>query len=168
MSFLSRLSNALKHPETPLKNAPNSKGDFIGMLKHPEAALAQPLDQSNIFHPQMQFDDNGNFVHRTGTPQAPNYTNNYQNPMMNRVAPTPQMQMPMQQQPAFNPQQQAAMNTMRFGGNRPQQQYTPPQMMQPPIMPSQMPQNMNMAQNPNQMASPAMSGAPWNVQRRFT
>jgi hypothetical protein len=104
----------------------------------------------------------------TASIPSQSFTNNYQNPMLNRVAPTPQMQMPMQQQPAFNPQQQAAMNTMRFGGNRPQQQYTPPQMipMQPPIMPSQMQGGSIVPQINN--GGPAMSGAPWNIQRRFT
>jgi hypothetical protein len=74
----------------------------------------------------------------------------------------PQMTMPIQQQPAFNPQQQAAMNTMRFGGNRPRQQYNPPQMMpmQPPQGGSTVPQINNGSPMP-------MSGAPWNIQRRF-
>ena len=143
MSFLSKLAAGLLGDKKTVKKVADS-----GLLGIAPQNISQS-QQSSAVNPQY-------------------YGSNYQNPMQNKVAPTPQMTMPMQQQPAFNPQQQAAMNTMRFGGNRPQQQYTPPQMMQPPIMPSQMPQNMNMAQNPNQMASPAMSGAPWNVQRRFT
>jgi hypothetical protein len=163
MSFLSKLSKALKDPigniKSTVKNAPNSVGDAVNWLKHPDQAVTGVTDPSYLFH-----NTDGSLIARgnPSQPTQPQYTNNYNNPMQNRVAPTPQMTMPIQQQPAFNPQQQAAMNTMRFGGNRPQQQYTPPQMQQP-IMPSQM-QSMNQSYPQNTQ----MSGAPWNIQRRFT
>jgi len=142
MSFLSKLAAGLLGDKKTVKKVADS-----GLLGIAPQNISQS-QQSSAVNPQY-------------------YGSNYQNPMQNKVAPTPQMTMPMQQQPAFNPQQQAAMNTMRFGGNRPQQQYAPPQMMpmQTPIMPSQMQGGSTVPQINN--GGPAMSGAPWNIQRRF-